>query len=172
MAEFSKELGGAARASCARSRTQALIAHRRSRIEEIACATFALLLPALCAAQCKSAVETVKVKFEASEEADTHLLVEKLNKQGCGHGLRFEPADQGFVYRILLVNTTKPRTTFSMAGAGTTDDPIVLITVYDDKGTELFDFARSRAIRITHKGTVNASAKEIIKRLVRMRSHK
>jgi hypothetical protein len=144
----------------------------RSRIEEIACIAFALLLPAVCAAQCKSAVETLKVKFEASEGADTHLLVQKLNEHGCGHGLAFEPVDHGFVFRILLVKTTKPRTTLSMAGGGTAHDPIVLITVYDDKGTELFNFERSRAMRITYKGTVNASAKEIIKRLVQMRSQK
>ena len=137
-----------------------------------ACAAFALVLPAVCAAQCKSAVERVKVKFEASEESDTHILAQQLNKHGCGHGLGFEPADQGFVYRILLVNTTKPRVTITMAGAGSTNEPIVIVTVYDDNGTELFDFARSRAMRITYKGTVNASAKEIIKRLVRLRSHK
>ena len=60
--------------SSAKSRTQALTAQRKSRIKKIACAAFALLLPALCAAH-------------ASDEADTHLLVEKLNEQGCGHGL-------------------------------------------------------------------------------------
>src|SRR5215831_2879367 len=100
-------------------------------VSSIACTGFALLLPAVCAiraAQCKSAVETVKVKFEASEEADTHLLVEKLNEHGCGHGLAFEPAGQGFVYRILLVNTTEARPTFSMAGVGTAHDPVILIT--------------------------------------------
>ena len=138
----------------------------------IARTVFAVLLPAVCVAQCKSAVETVKVKFEASEEADTHLLGEKLNEHGCAHGLAFEPAGQGFVYRILLVNTTEARPTFTMAGVGTAHDPVILITVYDDKGTELFNFTRSRAMRVTHKGTVNASAKEIIKRLVQMRSHK
>jgi hypothetical protein len=134
--------------------------------------SFALVLPAVCATQCESAVERVKAKIEASEESDTYTLVQQLNKHGCGHGLGFEPADQGFVYRILLLNTTKPRATITMAGVGSTYEPIVVITVYDDKRTELFDFARSRAMRITHKGTVNASAKEIIKRLVQLRSHK
>jgi hypothetical protein len=75
------------------------------RIEEIACTALALLLPTVCAAQSNSAIETVKVKFEASEEADTHLLVEKLNEHGCGDGLVFEPAGS----RICLSHLTCER---------------------------------------------------------------
>ena len=126
-------------------------------------ATLLVLLPSVCVAQCKTATATLKVKIGASE-VNKALLVKKLNQHGCNHGLQFELVDDGFDYRIFLLDVAKPRMTLTQAGIGSAYESVVLTTVFDDKGTKLFESERGN--RLTHAGAVNASAKEIVKRLM------
>ena len=135
---------------------------------KVLCATLLVFLPTVCAAQCKTASATLKVKIGASE-SNKALLVKKLNEHGCNHGLQFEPVDDGFDYRILLLDVAKPRMTLTQAGIGSAYESVVLTTVFDDKGTKRFEFERGN--RLTHASTVNASAKEIIKRLIQLLPH-
>jgi len=131
------------------------------------CATLLVMLPTVCVAQCKTATTTLKVKIGALEP-NKSLLVKKLNKQGCKHGLVFEPVEKGFTYRISLFDALKKARTYSQAGVGTADIGIVRTTVYDDKETLLFEVERLN--RLTHAETVNASAKEIVRRLIQAAS--
>ena len=136
---------------------------------KVLCATLLVLLPTVCVAQCKTATATLKVKIGASE-ANKGLLAKKLNEHGCNGGLLFELVDDGFDYRILLLDVAKPRKAFNVnTGFGTIYEPVVLTTVFDDKGTKLFEFEPRN--RLTHAGVVNASAKEIVKRLIRLLPH-
>ena len=128
-----------------------------------------LLLPGICVATCKTAVASLKVKIEASE-TDKRRLVTSLKEHGCNHGLSFEPTDEGFDYRIAIADILKPKMTITQAGIGSAEEAFVLTTVFDDKGMALFTFGR-RA-RLTRRGVLNASAKEIIKRLIQVRSNK
>ena len=121
-----------------------------------------LFVSAFCSAQCKSATATLNVKIEASE-SDKKLLIEKLKEHGCNHGLGIEPTDEGFDYCIAIAEVEKPRMTLTQAGIGSASQLIVSTTVYDANGTKLFDFGRGN--RLTRRGFLNASAKEIVKRL-------
>ena len=134
---------------------------------KLACAILLLLLPWTCMAKCKTTVVVPKVKIEASE-SDRQRLVKKLKEHGCNDGLGFELTDEGFDYRIAIANILKPRMTLTQAGIGSAEDAVVLTTVFDDKGTVLFDFGRGN--RLTRNGVLNASAKEIVKRLIPIRS--
>src|ERR1700745_1723837 len=100
-----------------------------------------LILPGVCVAQCKTATTTLKVNISALEP-NKGLLVRKLNGHGCKHGLAFEPVEEGFNYRISLSDAKKARHTFTMAGAGSAQIPIVRTVVYDDKETLLFEVER------------------------------
>ena len=127
-------------------------------------AALLLILPTVCVAQCKNPTAALKVKISAPEP-NKGLLVRKLNEHGCKHGLVFEPVEEGFNYRISLSDAKKARPTFTMAGAGSAHVPIVQTVVYDDKETLLFEV--ERGILLSHAGAVDASAKEIVKRLIR-----
>jgi hypothetical protein len=135
---------------------------------KLLCATFGLFLPAVCLAQCKAPVTTLKVRIEASD-SDKALLLEMLKRNGCDGKIGFEATDVGFHYRIVLANGEEGRPYVYYGGSGTTRVPVVLTTVYDG-WIVLFSFTRGN--RITHRGEVNASAKEIVKRLIRLRSSK
>jgi hypothetical protein len=132
-------------------------------------ATLLLLLPAVCVAQCKTVTATLKVKIEASE-SDKKLLLKKLNDHGCSHALLFEMADEGVEYLISFSNVQKARSTLGLGGGGTAYSSVALTTVYNDKGTLLFQVERGN--RLTHPGAVNASAKEVVKRLILVRTRK
>ena len=133
------------------------------------CAALLLLLPRICDAECKTAVQVLKVKIEDSE-SDKQKLVKSLKEHGCNHGLSFEPTNEGFDYRIAIADILKPMMTLTQAGIGSAEDAFVLTNVFDDKGMVLFTF--DRRARVTRRGVTNASAKKIIKRLIQVRSNK
>jgi hypothetical protein len=126
---------------------------------------FALLVAAtvstLCVGQ-NPASQTIKVKIEANQW-DSDLLLKRLNEHGRGHHLEFALADADYEYRIAFATGQKPVGTVYgdiNASGGSTK-------VYDSEGKELFDFKREG--RWTDSGATNAAAKEIIKRLYKLR---
>src|SRR5947209_19204013 len=96
------------------------------------------------------------------------MLIEKLNVHGQEHKLKFELVDQDFSYRI--VYSTDQETALSNRwgrGGCTYNTSSASASVYDGKGTELFQF--KRRLRATGSGSTNAVAKEIIKRMLKLR---
>jgi hypothetical protein len=117
-----------------------------------------------CLAQTKSATETVKVKIEATE-LDRLMLLDKLNASGKDHHLKFVPSDADFDYRIAFA--TGQGTVNTTYGEMNASDATT--TVYDPKGTVLFDF--KRAGRGTDERATVSVAKEIIKRILKLRAY-
>jgi len=114
------------------------------------------------AAQNKPAPTTIRVKIEATA-GDSRMLLEKLNAAGADDNLKFELADQGFHYRIVfstISGTTSP-TQRQVNASGAT------AKVLDPQGVELFDLTRQA--RFTGEGATNAVAKEMIKRLLKLK---
>jgi hypothetical protein len=114
-------------------------------------------------AQSRRPVSELKLKIEATE-LDRRALLQRLNADGSSHHLKFALTEQGFDYRIVFGTGQKPvGTTYGdiNASAGST-------AVYDAEGKEMFEFRREG--RWTDSGATNAIAKEIIKRLVKLRS--
>jgi hypothetical protein len=114
----------------------------------------------------QKATQTVKVKLEANEW-DSGLILKKLNAHGADHGLKFETADEGYEYRITFATGQHKNTLLGLAGAGAVNYSKAGVTAYDGKGSELFNFEREN--RYTDSGATNAAAKEIIKRLIKLR---
>ena len=114
----------------------------------------------------QKATETLKVKIEANEW-DSNLLLKKLNDHGAGHGLKFEAVEQGYEYRITFATGQRKNTLLALAGAGAVNYSEAGVAAYDANGNELFKFVRAN--RYTDSGAANAAAKEIIKRLVKLR---
>ena len=109
----------------------------------------------------KGELQEIKVKVEASEW-DKNLLLEKLNANGKDQGLQFDESEQDYEYRIVFGTAQKAVGDQGInASMGST-------TVFDAQGKEMFDF--NRQARWTDSGAANAVAKEIVKRLVKMRS--
>ena len=134
-------------------------------------ATLLLLAPTVCAAQCKNAVTVLKVKIDASE-SDKPQLLRMLGKHGCDHRIGFETADEGFDYIIAIGRSLEATSYFNLGQReviGTYYKSVVEITVFDGKGNRLFIFTRGN--RLTRNGMINAEAKEITKRLSRLRTH-
>ena len=105
--------------------------------------------------------QVVRVRIDA-KELDRGLLIQKLNEHGADHHLKFEVVNQNFEYRIA----------YGTGQAGSPYGPVVatasVTRVFDAKGSELFSFNRDG--RKTDVGAANATAKEIVKRLRRLRS--
>lgn len=125
------------------------------------CAFAVLLLPILAFAQKPS--WPLKVKIEATA-LDRQMIIEKLNSHGEGHHLKFELSDEEFDYRIVFSTTQAPTNT----AYGAINSSTATTSVYDSNGSELFEFRREG--RWTDSGATNAAAKEIIKRLLKLRS--
>ena len=123
-----------------------------------------LIVAVSCCAQ--KATQTIKVKLEANEW-DSGLILRKLNAHGADHGLKFETADEVYEYRITFATGQHKNTLLGLAGAGAVNYSKAGVTAYDAKGSELFNFEREN--RYTDSGATNAAAKEIIKRLIKLR---
>jgi hypothetical protein len=117
-------------------------------------------------AQRSAAPETLKVKIEAPEW-DKKLLLEKLQSLGTRKGLNFEMAETGFDYRIVFETGQQERTGFGYGVGVSINASSAGAKVYDSKGAELFQFERRG--RFTDVGATNAVAKEVVKRLVKLR---
>jgi hypothetical protein len=104
----------------------------------------------------------LKVRIEATE-LDRKALAEKLNANGAAHHLRFVLVDQDFDYRIVFgTEQGSVMTTY-----GSLNSSGAVTKMFDPKGSELFEF--KRAGRWADTGATNAAAKEIIKRLLKLR---
>jgi len=131
------------------------------------CLGILLVLVPPCLAQNKSQTAVVKVKIEATEW-DKNLLLDKLGKHGLDHGLKFEVAGDDFAYPIVF-STGQEKTQILFGGSsGGMNSSTATVKVFDRTGTELFDV--KRAGRGTDAGATNAVAKEIVKRLLQLRS--
>jgi hypothetical protein len=100
----------------------------------------------------------LKIKIE-STELDQQTLLARLNANGVAHHLKFVLADQNFDYRITFGTEQKPVSGINASAATT--------AVYDAEGKEMFEFKREG--RWTDSGATNATAKEIIKRLLKLK---
>jgi hypothetical protein len=123
-----------------------------------------LLLIFSCSfAQFTMGQQTLRVRIDA-KEFDRALLIQKLNEHGADHHIKFELVNQNFDYRIAYG--------IGQAGGIAPYGPVVatasVTRVFDAKGSELFEFSRDG--RKTDAGAANATAKEIIKRLQKLRS--
>lgn len=104
-----------------------------------------------------------RVKIEATV-LDSKVILEKLNSHGVSHHLKFVMAGSDYDYRIVFSTGQKPvNTIYGDVNASTAST-----SVFDSNGTELFEFQRSG--RGTDSGATNAVAKEIIKRLIKLRN--
>jgi hypothetical protein len=115
----------------------------------------------LCFAQ-KPLGPNLKIKIEATE-LDRQTLLARLNANGAGRHLTFTLADEGFDYRIMFGTGQKP----VGSGYGDINASTGTTAVYDAEGKELFEFKREG--RWTDSGATNATAKEIIKRLLKLK---
>jgi len=104
--------------------------------------------------------QVVRVRIDA-KELERALLIQKLNEHGADHHMKFEVVNQNFEYRIAY--GTGGFTPYGPAVASA-----AVTKVFDAKGSELFEFNREG--RKTDEGAANASAKEIVKRLKKLRS--
>jgi len=132
----------------------------------LALALLVLAFPTGASAKAAAPAETVKVRIEASE-MDRRMLLEKLNEHGAEHGMKFVADEKEFNYRIHFAVEQGKGWTSGAAGGGSYNTSEAKATVYDDKDGELFSF--SRAQRRTDSGATNAVAKEIIKRMLKLK---
>ena len=119
-----------------------------------------------------ASLETVKVKID-STEFDRRMLLDKLNVNGREHNLKFELAEQEYEYRIVFDVEQETSLGGGVWGGiwvrdGTYNVSSASADVYDPKGNELFEFKRRQ--RVTDYGAANAVAKEIIKRMLKLRA--
>jgi hypothetical protein len=125
--------------------------------------TAVLLFFSCCFAQFAMGQQAVRVKIQAAE-LDRGLLFQKLNDHGADHHLRFVMVEQGFDYRIVYGTAGGPvMTVYGPASASAS-----VTKVFDPTGAELFEFSRNG--RWTNDAAANATAKEIIKRVRKLRS--
>jgi hypothetical protein len=122
-----------------------------------------LFLVSCCFASFTTGQQPLKLKIE-STELDRKVLVEKVNEHGASHHLKFELADQDFDYRVVF--GTGQGNVMTMYGS--VNASAAVTKVFDAKGSELFEFKREG--RWTDTGATNAAAKEIIKRLLKLRA--
>jgi hypothetical protein len=132
----------------------------------LALALYVLAFPGGAAAKNAAAPETVKVKIEASE-MDRRMLVEKLNEHGAEHGMKFVLADKEFSYRIQFSVEQGKGWNTGVGSGGSYNTSEAKATVYNEKDAELFSFTRAQ--RRTDSGATNAVAKEIIKRILKLK---
>jgi hypothetical protein len=107
--------------------------------------------------------QEIRVRVEASAWYQT-LLLEKLNDSGRLHGLHFDESDQNFDYRIAF-GTGQDQVA---AEYGQMNDATGSAAVFDAHGAEMFEFNRQG--RFSDAGVTNAIAKEIVKRLLKIRA--
>ena len=103
--------------------------------------------------------QTWRVRVDA-KDLDRGLLISKLQEHGADNHIKIVIANENYDYRVAY--GTGGFTPYGAAG------PSASVTkVFDGKGTELFEFTRDG--RKTDVGAANATAKEIIKRLKKLR---
>jgi hypothetical protein len=114
-------------------------------------------------AQAKKQQQEIRVRVEASAWYQS-LLLEKLNDSGRLHGLHFDESDQNYDYRIAF-GTGQDTVA---AEYGQMNDATGSAAVFDPRGAKMFEFNREG--RFSDAGVTNAIAKEIVKRLLKIRA--
>lgn len=132
----------------------------------LALALLVFAFPASAPAKAATQPETVKVKIEASE-MDRRMLLEKLNEHGAEKGMKFVLDDKEFNYRIEFSTEQGHAWNAGAGSGGSYNTSEAKTTVYDEKDGELFHFTRAQ--RRTDSGATNAVAKEIIKRMMKLK---
>jgi hypothetical protein len=120
-----------------------------------------LLLFSCCIAPLAFGQLTLKVKIQ-STPLERQLLFAKLNDRAATHHIRFVLVEEGFDYRVAYGVAGPVVTPYGPAAASAS-----VTKVFDPSGAELFTFARDG--RWTPDAAANATAKEIIKRIRRLR---
>lgn len=110
--------------------------------------------------------QTVKVKIEASE-FDRRLLLQKLNEHAAEHGMKFVADEKEYSYRITFTVEQGKGWNTGAGSGGSYNTSEAKTTVFDDQDMELFSFTRAQ--RRTDSGATNAVAKEIIKRMLKLK---
>jgi hypothetical protein len=100
-----------------------------------------------------------RVRVDA-KDLDRGLLISKLQEHGANNHIKVTIANENYDYRVAY--GTGGFTPYGAAGASAS-----VTKVFDAAGTELFQFTRDG--RKTDVGAANATAKEIIKRLKKLR---
>jgi hypothetical protein len=104
--------------------------------------------------------QTWKMRVDA-KEFDRGLLIQKLNEHAADHHIKIEFVNQNFDYRVAYG-------TGGFSPYGPAPATASVTRVFDARGAELFNFTRDG--RKTDEGAANATAKEIIKRLLKLHS--
>ena len=123
---------------------------------------FVFLLFSCCFAPLAMGQLTLKVKIQA-DPTDRQLLFQKLNERGAPHNMKFILVEKGFDYRVAYGTAGGP----AMTPYGPAAASASVTKVFDPSGAELFNFARDG--RWTLDAAANATAKEIIKRIRKLR---
>jgi hypothetical protein len=103
--------------------------------------------------------QTWRMRVDA-QDPDRALLIQKLNEHAADHHIKIDFVNQNFEYRVAYGTGGFTPYGYAPASASVTK-------VFDARGTELFEFTRQG--RKTDDGAANATAKEIIKRLQKLR---
>ena len=103
--------------------------------------------------------QTWRVRVDA-KELDRGLLISKLNEHGANHHIKIAIVNENYDYRVAYG-------TGGFSPYGPAPATAAVTKVFDAKGDELFEFNRQG--RKTDEGAANATAKEIVKRLMRLR---
>ena len=115
-----------------------------------------------CIAPLALAQTTIRIKIQSTSPMEKQLLFAKLNERAATHHIQFVLVEEGFDYRVAYGVAGPVMTPYGPAA------PSAAVTkCFDPSGAELFTFARDG--RWTPDAAANATAKEIIKRIRRLR---
>ncbi|MFZ0519402.1 MAG: hypothetical protein WAL95_00160 [Candidatus Acidiferrales bacterium] len=124
--------------------------------------TALMLIFSFCFAHLATGQTTIRIKIQASS-LDRSLLFQKLNDHGADHHMHFVLVDRDFDYRVAYGTAGgAAMTPYGPAGGSAS-----VTKVFDPSGAEVFEFSRNG--RATNDQAANATAKEIIKRIRRLR---
>jgi len=132
-------------------------------------AALLVLLTTPAWAQKAAPLEQIKVRIDANEWNRPKLL-EKLNRNGLKNGMKFVSATEGYDYRIDFKTGKTSETVIVKGTGGSTDYDTGFATVYDSQGAEMFQIKHEAFW--SEEGAMNGAAKEIIKRLKKLRSER
>ena len=145
------------------------------------------LTAAICAGQRAPSFKMIKLKIDA-KASDADQLIKLLNENGRKHNLKFQSVRAGYAYQISYKTEETASLTFPTSMPPTTpptfpSPPDVHVpkrnaatnvsaesAVYDAHGTRLFLVRRKE--RAPASDLMDSVAKEIVKRLVKVRRHK
>ena len=122
-----------------------------------------VLVFSFCFAHLAIGQAEIRIKIQASQ-LDRSLLFQKLNDHGADHHMHFVMVERDFDYRVAYGTAGGAvMTPYGPSGASAS-----VTKVFDPSGAEIFEFSRNG--RATNDQAANATAKEIIKRIRKLRS--